>query len=136
MKAKKIYNSDVRDILISSLPSRPTAPPAFGGKGYGASEMKEAFDKLPLYIIERYNELLSDVTDLGENSLAGAIPTGIKDGQKLNNLFEDLASGELATYFGFLGKSLLSHVIGIYAALDALDSRISDIENVKEGVKE
>ena len=136
MKAKKIYNSDVRDILISSLPSRPTAPRAFGGKGYGSLEMKEAFDRLPLYIIERYNELLSDVTDLGESSLAGAIPTGIKEGQTLNNLFEDLASGELATYFGFLGKSLLSHIIGIYAALDDLGTRISDLESKKEEVTE
>lgn len=136
MKAKKIYNSDVRDILISSLPSRPTAPRAFGGKGYSASEMKEAFDKLPLYIIERYNELIGDITDLGENSLAGAIPTGIKEGQTLNSLFEDLASGELATYFGFLGKSLLSHVIGIYAALDALDTRISVLEGKGKEITE
>ena len=98
--------------------------------------MKEAFDRLPLYIIERYNELLSDVTDLGESSLAGAIPTGIKEGQTLNNLFEDLASGELATYFGFLGKSLLSHIIGIYAALDDLGTRISDLESKKEEVTE
>lgn len=136
MKAKKIYNSDVRDILISSLPSRPTAPRAFGGRGLGAGEMKEAFDKLPLYIIECYNELLSDVTDLGENSLAGAIPTGIKEDHTLSALFEDIGSGELATYFGFLGKSLLSHVIEIYGELDALKTRLAALEGKKEEVGE
>lgn len=132
MKAKKIYNSDVSEILISSLPSRPTAPSSQGGRGYGRREMQEVFDKLPLYIIDRYNELLSDVVDLGENSLAGAIPTGIKDEHTLNSLFEDIASGELATYFGFLGKSLLSHIIGIYAELDEIRSRIGLSEEKKE----
>lgn len=136
MKAKKIFNSDVRDILISSLPARPTAPRAFGGRGFGAGEMKEAFDRLPLYIIERYNELLSDVTDLGENSLAGAIPTGIKENHTLSSLFEDIGSGELATYFGFLGKSLLSHMIGIYGELDALSQRLAALEGKTEEVGE
>lgn len=98
--------------------------------------MKEAFDKLPLYIIECYNELLSDVTDLGENSLAGAIPTGIKEDHTLSALFEDIGSGELATYFGFLGKSLLSHVIGIYGELDALKTRLAALEGKKEEVGE
>ncbi len=128
MKAKKIYNSDVRDIMISSLPSRPTAPRSLGGKGYGAAEMKEAFDKLPLYIVERYNELLSDVTDLGENSLAAAIPTGIKDGHTLHTLFEDVRTGELATYFSFFGKSLLAHMITIYGEIDGLKKQLAKLE--------
>ncbi len=129
MKAKKIYNSDVKDILISSLPSRPTAPRAFGGRGLCAGEMKEAFDRLPLYIIERYNELLSDVTDLGENSLAGAIPTGIKEEHTLNTLFEDIGSGELATYFNVFGESLVSHLISIKSDIAEIKERLA-----KEGV--
>lgn len=136
MKAKKIYNSDVRNILISSLPSRPTAPRAFGGGGLGADEMKAAFDRLPLYIIERYNELISDVNDLGDDSLAGAIPTGIKENHTLSSLFEDIGSGELATYFGFLGKSLLSHVIGIYGEIDALKTRLDALESKSKEVGE
>ena len=73
MKARQIQPADIADILIASLPSRPTAPTSLGGKGYGASQMKEAFDKLPLYIVERYNELIADVNDLGEDSLASVM---------------------------------------------------------------
>lgn len=131
MKAKKILNSDIEHLLISSLPSHPTAPRAFGGKGYGASEMKEAFDKLPLYLVEEHNRLISDIKNFGEDSLASAIPTGIKDGHSLYNLFEDVRSGELAAYFGILGKSLLSHLITIYAEIDELKRKIAAEEAVK-----
>ena len=95
MKAKKIQTSDVADILIASLPSRPTAPKSLGGMGYGAAEMKHAFDRLPLYVAERYNELISDIKSFGDDSLAAAIPTGIKNGHTLHSLFEDIESGEL-----------------------------------------
>ena len=128
MKAKKILNSDIAHILISSLPSNPTAPRAYGGMGYSASEMKEAFDKLPLYIVEEYNKLLDDVAGFGEGTLADAIPTGIKDEHTLYHLFEDVRTGELATYFGILGKSLLSHLISIYAELDTLKVRVKALE--------
>ena len=125
MKAKKIYNSDISDILISSLPTRPTASKEHGGMGYGAVEMKAAFDKLPLRIIEHFNALLSDVEALGDNSLAAAIPTGIKDEHTLYTLFEDIRTGELAAYFSILGKSLLSHLITIYSELDLLKEKLS-----------
>lgn len=128
MKAKKIYNSDIASILVSSLPSRPTAPRDMGGMGYGAAEMKAAFDKLPLYIVERFNALISDVEALGDNSLAAAIPTGIKDEHTLNTLFEDIRTGELAAYFGILGKSLLSHLITIYAEIDGIKQMLGERE--------
>jgi hypothetical protein len=134
MKAKKIQNSDIEYILISSLPTHPTAPRSLGGRGYSASEMKEAFDKLPLYIIEHYNALIGDVHSFGENSLASAVPSGIKDGHTLHNLFEDIKSGELAAYFGILGKSLLSHLITIYAEIDALKNKIEVAESKGEDV--
>ena len=125
MKANKIESSDIKDILISSLPTRPTAPRSLGGMGYGAVEMKSAFDKLPLYIIERYNELVSDILDIGEESLAASVPTGIKDGHTLNELFEDVKTGALATYLTFLGKTLSEHIIYIY----------EELENIKNAVK-
>ena len=128
MKAKKIYNSDIADILISSLPTRPTASREYGGMGYSAAEMKAAFDKLPLYIIENFNALLSDVEASGDNSLAAAIPTDIKEGHTLYTLFEDIRTGELAAYFGILGKSLLSHLISIYAELDAIKEKLKEKE--------
>lgn len=134
MKAKKIQSSDIEHILISSLPTHPTAPRSLGGRGYSASEMKEAFDKLPLYIIEHYNALIGDIHSFGENSLASAVPSGIKDGHTLHNLFEDIKSGELAAYFGILGKSLLSHLITIYAEIDALKNKIEVAESKGEDV--
>ena len=126
MKAKKIYNSDIADILISSLPTRPTASREHGGMGYGATEMKAAFDKLPLKIIEHFNALLSDIEAFGDNSLAAAIPTGIKDDHTLHTLFEDIRTGELAAYFSILGKSLLSHLISIYSELDNIKRKLEE----------
>ena len=134
MKAKKIQTSDIKDILISSLPTRPTAPRSLGGKGYGAKEMKEAFDKLPLYIIERYNDLLADVTDIGEDSLAAAIPTGIKDSHTLLSLFDDVRTGALATYLTFLDKPLFEHVSQLYRELDEVKKRLIALEKRGDAV--
>ena len=131
MNAKKILNSDIADIRISSLPTRPTAPRHLGGKGYGATQMKEAFDKLPLYIIDRYNELIEDILRYGEDSIASAIPSGIKDGHTLHSLFEDVETGALATYFSFLGKSLLEHMIYIYTKLSSLEEKIAVLDGKK-----
>ena len=87
MKAKKIENQDIKDILIASLPTRPTAPRELGGKGYGASEMKEAFDKLPLYIVERYNSLLeaSDGDTIKAEYVSAADPTEKSSDRKEQN---------------------------------------------------
>ena len=131
MKAKKIQHSDIKDIMISSLPSRPTAPKAMGGRGYGATEMKQAFDKLPLYVIERYNELIADIESLGEDSLAASIKTGIKESHTLNTLFEDVASGTIATYLTFLGKSLMEHVTYLYDELEDMKKRL-DVHEKRE----
>ena len=123
MKAKKIEREDIKDILISSLPSRPTAPRSLGGRGYGATEMKEAFDKMPLYIIERYNELIEDIGETGDESLAAAIPSGIKEEHTLSDLFSDVRSGAIATYLTFLGKTLYEHIAYLYEAIE--DIRIA-----------
>ncbi len=64
MTTQKIKNEEIEDMKISSLPTRPNASSAFGGKGYNSSEMKAAFDKLPLFIIERFNKLIDDIAIL------------------------------------------------------------------------
>jgi hypothetical protein len=51
----------MQPLRIASLPTRPTAPTYLGGKGFTATEMKEAFDLLPSLIAERYNSLLEDI---------------------------------------------------------------------------
>ena len=107
MNTKKILDSEIKDLKISSLPSRPTAPTAFGGKGYTSAEMKAAFDKLSLFIIERFNSLLDDACSEGEGSLADEIPTGISDGHTLSRLFADLVSGDMPLYLS-MGDETLS----------------------------
>lgn len=124
MKAKKIQSSDISSILISSLPSRPTAPKSLGGMGYSSLQMKEAFDKLPLFIIERYNLLLSDIGAVGEDSLAAAIPTNIKEGHTLKDLFDDVGTGELAANLNFLGKSLLAHILTLYNEISVIKDKL------------
>lgn len=106
MNTTKILESEIADMKISSLPSRPTAPTAFGGKGFTANEMKAAFDKLPLYIIERFNMLLSDIEGSGEGSLAAAIPTKIADGHTLSQLFLDICDGVFASYLSLGDETL------------------------------
>ena len=61
MNTKKILDSEIEALSVASLPTRPTAPTAFGGSGYTATEMKAAFDRLPLRIIEGFNSLLSEI---------------------------------------------------------------------------
>lgn len=59
-----ITNEEIRECGVSSLPTRPTAPTAFGGRGYTAGELKAAFDRLPCLIIDRLNSLISEVGEL------------------------------------------------------------------------
>ena len=58
MEELRIKEEDYKNLLVASLPTRPTAPAAFGGKGYSAAELKEAFDKFPTFLANRFNLLL------------------------------------------------------------------------------
>ena len=62
MNTKKITDGEIADLRVASLPTRPTAPFEFGGKGYTALQMKRAFDKLPVFIVERLNLLIDDIS--------------------------------------------------------------------------
>lgn len=112
MNTKKIIADDIEDLRVSSLPSRPTAPTSFGGRGYTASQMKAAFDRLPLFIIERFNSLIDDVGTEGDGSLAADIPTGISEGHTLAALFADVLSGEMAKYLSLGEKSVREYADG------------------------
>ncbi len=107
MNTTKITESEISELRISALPTRPTAPTAFGGKGYTAKDMKAAFDKLPLYIIGKFNALLDDIASDDEGSLSAAIPTGISEDHTLRMLFSDITSGKFAEYVS-LGDGTLA----------------------------
>ena len=110
MKTKKITDKELSPLKIASLPSRPTAPTSFGGKGYNSAEMKAAFDRLPLFVAERLNSLIDDIGDYA-NGISSGIPTGILDNHTLKNLFADIMLGSFAEYLlvpgGYLSDVLI-----------------------------
>ena len=106
MNTKPINASEIAEIKISALPTRPTAPGQFGGKGFTATDMKKAFDRLPLYIIERLNSLISDISAEGEGSLVSEIPTGIAEAPHLSDLLSGIKSGELCAYLSLGDETL------------------------------
>lgn len=101
MITNKITESEIQPLSIASLPTRPTAPTAFGGRGYSSVEMKECFDKLPRLVIERLNELIEELDSGIITSEALAIETGIAPGHTLADFFKEFVSGELALRFPF-----------------------------------
>ena len=112
MKATKITNADITPLRVSSLPSRPTAPKAYGGLGYTAAQMKSAFDAFPMFLANKFNALMTDITATGENSMAAAMKTGISSGHTLYDMFLDIKSGDFA----------------LMAALAELEERLSALE--------
>lgn len=124
MKATKILTEEIGSLTVASLPSRPTAESTLGGRGYNAKEIKEAFDRLPLFIIERFNALIDDISALGENSLAASVPTGISEAATLSRFFEDVKSGRLATYIKVLDRSLTAEIGDIINRLNKLEGKI------------
>ena len=86
MRSQKIIEGEIKDMLISSLPTRPTAPEEFGGKGYTAAALKAVFDALPLLLVDKYNLLLED---LFTGEILEAI---IFEGETLGNYLRRLRS--------------------------------------------
>lgn len=124
MKATKITKTELETLGVSALPSRPTAPKALGGGGYTASELKSAFDRLPLLIAERLNLLLDAVGSVGEDSLAFAIPTEISEGHTLGDLLLDVKSGDFASYLSVQGTTLAVYLAGMRRDLDLIMAKL------------
>lgn len=124
MKATKIRSEEIKDMKISSLPSRPTSETLYGGSGYSANDVKAAFDKLPLFIIERFNALLDDISAKPENSVSGVMQTGISNGHTLSQLFSDVKNGNMSAYLTVNGKSLATELYEIKEAIRALGGEI------------
>jgi len=122
MKSKKILYSELSPLLISSLPARPNQSASYGGAAYSSSELRAAFDKLPLLLAERYNDLLSDI-ESGE--LCENLATGLSEGSTLKSFFEDLSSGVWAGYSKIDGTP-------IYTLLRNIEDRLAKLEEVSE----
>ncbi len=120
MKSKIITEGETLPLTVSSLPTRPTAPKALGGRGYTPAEMKEAFDRLPLFVIEKLNLLIEDITAPHGSSVSSAIETGIADGHSLEAFFNDLKSGTAASYITVFDRSLAELLAELRRDVDKL----------------
>lgn len=123
MKAKRILAEEVASMTVSSLPARPTAPREVGGRGYSAAEIRAAFDRLPLYIIERFNRLIEDIEAVGDGSLAASVRTGITERHTLTDLFDDIVNGKLAGYLRVGDSSLEYTLAQIQMKLNELERK-------------
>ena len=111
MKSKHIEKNEYEALTVSSLPSNPTVKAGYGGLGFSAVQMKAAFDALPLFIIERLNTLIADISEAPTKSVSTVIKTGIGgDTHTLFNLFSDIESGRLSSYL-FVGEGSLANEI-------------------------
>ena len=119
MKATKLTDKELRDAGVCALPSRPTAPKSLGGGGYTPTQMKEAFDALPLFIKDRLNLLIDSICAVGEDSLANQIPTGRRSNHTLTDLFNDISTGAILGYIKIDGESLYSLLSRLKRGIDS-----------------
>lgn len=126
MNTKKITDSEISKLKISSLPTRPTLPTQYGGRGFTSVEMKEAFDALPLFLVEKFNSLIDDVMGEGEGSIAAEINTGIESAPKLSDILGDILTGRLLEYLvAFEGESLALYLSRLREDLDKVAEKVN-----------
>lgn len=121
MTTKKLTELEMEPMRIASLPSRPTAPTAFGGKGYTSYEMKAAFDKLPNLIAERLNSLIDDITS---GRISDTIPTKNASVTTLEELFDGIENGNLASAIKISDESLVAVLTNLRADLNTVAGRL------------
>lgn len=130
MKTKRISDGEITPLKISSLPSRPTLPTQYGGRGYSASDMKEAFDALPLLIAQRLNSLIDDISADFDASIATEIHTGSDSLPTLSDIFRGIESGELAESIKLSDqKSLAFTLLELSNEIEKIKSHL----NISEG---
>ena len=124
MNTKKILESEVEDLKISSLPNRPTAKKIHGGAGLNAQEMKAAFDKLPLFVAERLNSLIDDIESEKNGKIGDTIKTGLDSGHCLSDFFADVKNGNLASYMALGDGTLVEKIYEMSAAIDDIKAKL------------
>ncbi len=121
MNTEKITDGEIADKKVASLPTRPNAPAALGGVGYTATEMKEAFDKLPLLIIERLNSLIDDIN---EGEISDSLKTGISEEHTLSDMLLDIRNGNFINYLSVFDSTLDLYLLKLREDIDAIAERI------------
>ena len=123
MYSQKISPDEIADIKVSSLPTRPNAPTSLGGVGFTASQMKEAFDALPIFIIDRLNLLIDDIRGVDGGNISDVVKSGIKDGHTLENFFEDIKDGTALSYIQCFGSTLGSYLEKLRTDINTIAER-------------
>lgn len=121
MKATKILSKHIGELKISSLPIRPTSPTAMGGAGMTSTQLREAFDKLPLLIIQHYNELIDDIEG---GQIVYDIRTEIEPGHTLGDMLGDVCNGNFASYLDVGGRSLMTALLEINERLSGIEEKL------------
>ena len=115
MSIQHISQNELLTLGVSALPNRPSAPSLYSGRTLSATELKEAFDRLPKLIAERFNTLLASTglfdSENPKDSFAELIATNLAPYHSLSDFFADVESGNLALYFSIDGKESLSDVL-------------------------
>lgn len=122
MSIAQITEAEMTAKGVSSLPTRPNNPYAYGGENMSAADLKARFDELPRHIAARLNSLLAavaavpDLTDFSGGSLAELLLTGMfpstRAGHTLAALFDDLLDGTAASYLSVGGTNLSAALDG------------------------
>lgn len=122
MKAKKITAAEQSENSVASLPTHPSAE-GYQGVAMTPTEVKQSFDRLPLLITERFNNLIDDISATPSESISAAIQTGISN-KTLANMFADIITGNFASYMKINGKSLYEEIYTIKKAIRSLGGQI------------
>lgn len=133
MSIQKISQKELLSFGVSALPNRPSAPSLYSGRTLSATELKEAFDRLPTLIAERFNALLASTglfdSENPKESLAELIATKHAPYHSLADFFADVENGNLALYFSVDGKDSLADVLAeMREDLLSLKSRSFSVE--------
>ena len=136
MPIYKITPSEMKECCVANLPTRPSFPSLYAGQVLSASELRAAFDALPLLIADALNGFVDSLGLFAEKgaseSLASLLATRLFEGHSLEDLFADIQNGSLATYLSADGTRPLAEVLeALQNEVDAL--KLLRVETVGEG---
>ena len=129
MSIRKITEEEILTYGVKHLSTRPNTPSLYEGKPLSAEELKDAFDKLPRLIAERFNDLLTATGLFGENadacydSFAEVIETKLSPSHSLAQFFEDVKNGTLSSYLTLPDDEKLAD------AISSMKSEILALQN-------
>ena len=119
---EKIKPQAVELLGVQALPTTPSAQGTAGG--YSPTEIKAAFDRLTVHVIEKYNLLVDAIHSSGADSILAEIPSGIRDGHTAAELIEDIKSGNISSYLKVADRSLCEEIAMLRERITRLEERI------------